>query len=488
VKRIVVIGGGATGLAAGNTLKESLEGDKNVEFLVLEKNDRPGGQIKTIIKDGFVLECGPDCVISDKSTTFEFARKLGIEDEMVNTRSASGGTYILKRGKLIRMPEGVMMMIPTKFKPFIKTKLISWPGKIRAAMDVFIPRRKNLEEDEALASFVKRRLGQEILDVLAEPLVGGIHASDPDTMSLASTFPRFLKMEKDDRSLIMAMLKSKRKMAKMMKNKPAPDPSAPPKKRWTMFVSFKNGMQTLTDELANALGKDTLKLKTEVQRIDKIKVTGGKTAYKLQVKGIGDIEADAVVLTTLPHQTGQLVASFDPEMAAALEEIKCVSSATVNLVYKAEDMPIELDTNGFLVPKVENMNVMASTWTTTKWPGRAPEGFVMLRAFVGGAFHQELASLNDEEMLNLVSADLKKIMGIDAEPTMTNITRWIKSMPQYTLGHPDRLKIINERITAHEGLFLAGASYRGVGVPDCMNNGRNAALEALEHVKTGAKK
>jgi oxygen-dependent protoporphyrinogen oxidase len=488
VKRIVVIGSGVTGLAAGYALKEKVEGDKDVEFLVLEKDDKPGGQIETVLEDGYVLEGGPDCFISEKPWAFEFASKVGLDDELVSTVSASGGTYILKKGKLVRMPEGVMMMIPTKFKPFIKTKLISWPGKIRAAMDVFIPRRKNLDEDEALSSFVRRRLGQEILDVLAEPLIGGIHASDPDTMSLASTFPRFLKMEKDDRSLIMAMMKSKKKMAKMMKDKPAPDPSAPPKKRWTMFVSFKNGMQTLTDAMAKALGQDVLKLKTEVQRIEKITVPGGKTAYKLQVKGVGELEADAVVLTSLAYQTAALVEPFDPELAKPLSEINSVSSATVCLAYRAEDIPRELDANGFLVPRVENRTLMASTWTTTKWPNRNPEGFVLLRAFVGGAFNQEIVDKKDEEILTMIKSDLKDIMGITAEPVKTRIFRWKKSMPQYTMGHPERIAKINERVASHDGLFIAGASYGGVGIPDCMNNGRNAALEALEYVKTGAKK
>ncbi|MFA5866394.1 MAG: protoporphyrinogen oxidase [Actinomycetota bacterium] len=490
MKRIVVVGAGAAGLAAGYALKESLQGDKDIEFLVLEKNDKAGGQIRTVLEDGFILEGGPDCVISDKPTTFEFAKKLGIEDEMVNTRSASGGTYIIKKGQLIRMPEGVMMMIPTKFKPFIKTKLISWPGKIRAAMDVFIPRRKNLDEDEELSSFVRRRLGQEILDVLAEPLIGGIHASDPDTMSLASTFPRFLKMEKDDRSLILAMFKSKRKMAKTIKSSSRSSSSAsePGTKRWTMFVSFKNGMQTLTDALARALGRDVLKLKTEVQRIEKITIPGGKTAYKLQVKGIGDIEADAVVLTTLAFQTAALVEPFDSELAAPLSEINSVSSATVNLVYRTEDIPRELDANGFLVPRVEGRNLMASTWTSSKWPNRAPEGFVLLRAFVGGAFNQAIVDEDDATILKLIKSDLKDLMGITAEPSKTKIFRWKKSMPQYTMGYPERLAKIDERLAAHDGLFLAGASYGGVGVPDCMNNARKAALEALEYVKIGGKK
>jgi oxygen-dependent protoporphyrinogen oxidase len=288
------------------------------------------------------------------------------------------------------------------------------------------------------------------------------------------------------------MVKAKRKMAKMMKDKPAPDPNAPPKhantqgagkKRWTMFVSYKNGMQTLTDGLAEAIGPDILKLKTEVTKIDKGKRTDGRQLYRLKVRGIGEIEADAVVLTTLSHSTAELVNGFDNALAATLATINCVSSATVNLVYRDEEIPRPLDANGFLVPKVENKKLMASTWTTSKWEHRAPEGYTMLRAFVGGAFNQDLVSLSDDEIISLVKKDLRDIMDIEADPIKVRVTRWPKSMPQYTLGHLDRVAVIREREAAHKGLFLAGASYNGVGIPDCLNNGRNSALEALEHVK-----
>lgn len=493
MKRIVVIGAGATGLSAAYALTQELKGQSDVEVLLLEKSDRAGGQILTVLEDDFVLECGPDCFISDKPAVLKLAGPLGIEDDLRGTRSESGGTYILTNGKLVRMPEGVMMMIPTKFKPFIGTKLLTWPGKIRAAMDVFIPRRKNLDDDETLASFVSRRLGREILDRLAEPLVGGIHASDPETMSLASTFPRFLKMEKDDRSLIMAMLKSKRKMAQMKKTMPPadaveefegqPDAPKPPKKRWTMFVSFKNGMQTFTDALAAAIGPDVIKLKTDVATIEKKTLTGGGTSYVLKVKGVGDIEADAVILTSLAPQTGALVETFDDKLAGTLRDITCVSSATVNLVYKEADVALPLDANGVLVPKVEGREIMAMTWVTTKWPDRAPDGYVMIRVFVGGAFRQELVSLSDEEIMRLVKDEMKDIMDITAQPVKARITRWVKTMPQYSMGHLERIAAIREREEAHAGLFITGASYSGVGIPDCVTAGQAVAKAALEHVR-----
>jgi oxygen-dependent protoporphyrinogen oxidase len=493
VKRIVIIGGGVTGLGAAYALKKELNGDKNVEVLLLEKSDSTGGQIKSVVDGDLMLECGPDCFISDKPAVLEISEELGISDQLVPTRSESGGTYILTKGKLVRMPEGVMMMIPTQFKPFIGTKLLTWPGKIRAAMDVFIPRRKNLDEDETLASFVKRRLGQEILDRLAEPLVGGIHASDPDTMSLASTFPRFLKMEKDDRSLIMAMLKSKRKMAKMKKVMAAKAggsdqaAAAKPKKRWTMFVSFKKGMQTLTDTMAEAVGKEIIRPKTEVTSIEKAMTADGRPSYKLRLKGVGDIEADAVIVTNVAVQAAEILRELDPELAGALSEIKGVSSATVNLVYKESDMTRPLDANGFLVPRVEGRRIMAGTWVSSKWPNRVPDGYVMIRIFVGGAFQQELASLSDEEMMTLVKEELNDIMGITAEPSRVEITRWMKSMPQYTIGHQERLATIRAREEAHSGLYLTGCSYIGVGVPDCLKNGRAAGMDALSYVKSAAK-
>ena len=483
MKRIVIIGAGVTGLAAAHALTLELKGQKDIEVLLLEKSNRTGGQILTVIEDDFVLECGPDCFISDKPAVLQLAGPLGIEAELTGTRSESGGTYILTNGKLVRMPEGVMMMIPTKFKPFISTRLLTWPGKIRAAMDVFIPRRKNLDDDETLASFVNRRLGREILDRLAEPLVGGIHASDPETMSLASTFPRFLKMEKDDRSLIMAMLKAKRKMAKIKRNMPAPDPTTPPKKRWTMFVSFKNGMQTFTDALAAAVGPDVIKLKTDVRTLEKRTMSNGGTSYTLKLRDVGDIEADAVILTSLAPQTSALVETFDQTMAGVLKDITCVSSATVNVVYNEVDIARPLDANGVLVPRVENRDIMAMTWTTSKWPHRAPAGYVMIRAFVGGAFRQELVSLSDEEIMRLVKDELKAIMGISAEPVKARISRWVKTMPQYSMGHGERVNIIREREQSHPGLFITGASYAGVGVPDCVTAGQAAARAALEHVK-----
>lgn len=493
MKRIVVIGAGATGLAAAYQLVNDLGDRKDAEILLLEKSDRVGGQILSVVEDDFVLECGPDCFISDKPAVLKLAEPLGITDELTGTRSAAGGTDILTNGKLVRMPEGVMMMIPTKFKPFISTKLLSWPGKIRAAMDVFIPRRKNLDDDETLASFVNRRLGKEILDRLAEPLVGGIHASDPDTMSLAATFPRFLKMEKDDRSLIMAMLKSKRRMAKMKKAAPppeaveefegTPEEHKEPPKRWTMFVSFKQGMQTFTDALAAAIGPEVIKLNTEVTRIEQKTLPGGGVSYKLNLKRVGDIEADAVIIASLAPQAGALVESLDATLAGTLRDINCVSSATVNLVYRAADLTRPLETNGCLIPQVENREIMATTWTTNKWPYRAPEGFVMIRAFVGGAFRQELVSLSDEEIMRLVRDELKSIVDISAEPVKTRITRWVKTMPQYSMGHLERIAIIRAREQDHPGLFLAGASYSGVGVPDCVTAGQNAAQRALEYIR-----
>ncbi len=473
MKRIVIIGGGVSGLGAAYTLKELQAENGDMEFVLLEKQDRLGGQVITEKINGFTVEGGPDCVIRDKTATYDFAKKIGIYEDLINTQTENQGTFILNDGKLEPLPEGVMMMVPTKFSPFVQSALLTWRGKLRAGMDLFIPRSKGLD-DESLGSFVTRRFGREVLDKIAEPLVGGIHASDPETMSLKATFPRFLQYEKDKRSLIIAMLSAKRKMAKA-----APSFSKGPER--TLFVSFKNGMQELIDGLENGIGQEHLQMTSAVERVEP--KTGGKAGYDVVLRNGERIEADAVIMTTLSYACADLIENFDKELSDSLLEIPCVSSATINLAYKREDVPHDLRGYGFLVPQVENRQIMASTWTSSKWPGRAPEGYVLLRTFAGGAFNQDLAFQDNERIVRVMRHELQDILGITAEPYFSRVFHWKASMPQYSMGHTDRVEKIEELTAGHGGLFITGASYRGVGVPDCLNNGKEAAIKALEFVK-----
>lgn len=462
-----------TGLAAAYTLHEARRGGTDVDWVLLEKDDRVGGKIITERTGGFVIDGGPDCFLPEKRWVGQLAAKLGIDGDMLPTNDERKKTFILSDGQLHLLPDGVMGLVPTKFVPFATSSLFSLSGKLRMAMDVFTPRRAN-NDDETLASFVRRRLGQEALDKLAEPLIGGIHASDPEQMSLKATFPRFLEMEAKSGSLIRHMLKARRKM-------PPPPPPAPGRPKRTFFMSFLQGMGELTDTCAAKLDPERVITGVEVRSI---RESDGRYAIKLA--GRDDIEADAVIVATEAHAAVRLLEKLDERISEALAGIPHVSSATVSLAYKKDKIGNDLDGFGFVVPSVEHRKIMASTWTSTKWSHRVPEGYVMLRAFVGGAHDENLAQLPDDKMAKTVRSELADIMGIKAKPEMVRIFRWPNGMPQYTLGHLDRVATIEARCEEHPGLFIAGGAYRGVGIGDCINGGEQAAAAAIGAIDSSA--
>jgi len=466
VKRIVVIGAGITGLAAAYALHQAKSEGQDVEWLLLEREDRVGGKIHTERTGGFVIDGGPDCFLPEKPWVGQLAAALGIDGDMLPTNDEHKKTFILSGGKLHLLPDGVMGLVPTKFVPFATSGLFSWPGKLRMAADLVIPKRQD-DGDETLASFVRRRLGQEALDKLAEPLIGGIHASDPEQMSLKATFPRFLDMEQKSGSLIRHMLKARKKM-------PAPPPPKPGRPKRTFFMSFVQGMSELTDSCAARLDPERVLTGVAVTGIER-----EGDGYLVKVAGRDPIKGSAVIVATEAHAAASLVEPIDSTMSEALASIPHVSSATVSLAYKKDEAGHDLDGFGFIVPSVEHRKIMASTWTSTKWSHRVPEGYVMLRAFVGGAHNQELADLGEAEMTQMVRAELKDLMGIVAKPDLVRIFRWPKGMPQYTLGHLERVAKIESRAAGHAGLLIAGGAYHGVGIGDCINAGQKAAADAV---------
>ncbi len=469
MKRVVVIGAGITGLAAAYALHEAQSQGAQVDWLLIEKDERVGGKIATDFSHGFVIDGGPDCFLPEKPWGVQLAKKLGIDSDMIPTNDDRKGTYILAGGKLHLLPEGVMGLVPTKFVPFATTSLFSWGGKLRMAADLIIPKKIVDGDDETLASFVRRRLGQEALDKLAEPLIGGIHASDPEQMSLKATFPRFLEMEQKSRSLIRHMVKARKKM-------PAAPPPDSGKPKRTFFMSFVRGMGELTDSVFERLDPERVLTGVEVIAIEE----RGESGYRLRMKDYDDIEADAVIVATEAYVAARLLEGIDEKISTACAKIPHVSSATVSLGYKSDEIGHGLQGFGFIVPSVENRKIMASTWSSTKWSHRAPSGHVLLRAFVGGAHNQELSELPDDEMIRTVRDELAAIMGISAKPVLEKIFRWPMGMPQYTIGHLDRVKTIETLSLEHPGLFVVGGAYRGVGVPDCINDAWKAAAAALE--------
>jgi oxygen-dependent protoporphyrinogen oxidase len=468
VKHVVIIGGGVAGLGAAYKLKRARDAGHDVTFDLYEKDDRLGGKIRTEQVEGFVLDGGPDCFLTQKPAVHRIAKMLGISERLLPSDESRKRTLILAGGGLHDLPDGVMMFAPTKFLPFATTGLFTWPGKIRMAMDLVIPKKRR-PGDETLDSFVRRRMGHECLDRLAEPLVGGVHASDPDLMSLEATFPNLLDMEQKHGSLIKGFVATRRKVAEMKKKHP-PKPGRPR----TFFTSFKGGMQELTDALADAAGRESIHAGMAVERLER-----DGDAWKVTLADGSTTSADGVIVATEAWAAAELVGPLDAEVEDALENIPHSSSATVSMAFDMKDVKIDTDAFGLLCPLVEDRSIMAGTYSSTKWPGRAPKGRFLARGFVGGPHNQEILEKSDEELVEIVHAEFADILGLDAEPLFARVYRWEKGMPQYTLGHIGRVELVQDRVGEMRGLAVAGGSYTGVGVPNCIESGEAAVTKVL---------
>ncbi|HBG47360.1 MAG TPA: protoporphyrinogen oxidase [Deltaproteobacteria bacterium] len=477
MKRVVIIGGGIAGLATAWSLREHQGDCPPFEIVLVERNPRFGGNIQTERVDGFLVEGGPDCFLSEKPWAMELCKRVGLEDKLLNTNDKNRKTFVLSGGKLHVLPEGVILMIPTKILPLATSSLISWPGKIRMAFDLFVPKRKE-KGDESLGDFVRRRLGKEALDKIAEPLVAGVHAGDPETMSVRASFPKFVQLEEESGSLIRGMV---RRMASAAAHrKPAPAGGAP-KRKVTMFMTLRDGLTELIDTLSTRLKgmKDTvLKTGTAASSVEKAAGAG----YRVNLVGGGSIEADAVVIAAPAWAASSMISAEDPELAKKLLTIPYVSTATVSIAFKRKDVSHPLDGFGFVVPRIEKRRIMAATWTSVKFAQRAPEDSVLLRCFVGGSKNAELVSLSDGEILKMVREELRDIMGIDAEPVLARVFKWRESMPQYTIGHEERIAWIDERLLGHPGLYLAGSAYHGIGISDSIRYGEVVAKRVLHQI------
>ncbi len=471
--RIIIVGGGIAGLAAAVHLKAGAKAhSKKVDVLLLEKNGRIGGKIVTERHGGFLIEGGPDSFLPEKVWTVNLAKHLGLEPEMLPSNDQFKGTFIYSRKKLHSLPEGVMLMVPTMFMPMAKSNLISWPGKMRMGLEVFVPKRK-IREDESLASFVTRRLGRECLEKIAEPLVAGIHTSNPDNMSVLSTFPRFVDMEQKSGSLIRAMVAAMKNRPHATLSGPPPKPGAP---RMTYFMSFKNGMQTLSQACADFIGKDSIRLGAAVQAVEP-----KDKGYTVILENGEKLDADYVMLGTAAYDSAGMVKGFDETLAMQMNKIEWSSSATVSVAFKKDDVKVPLKGFGFIVPRVEGRRVNAATYSSIKWSYRAPDDQLLIRVFVGGGHHEELVrELDDAGMTQMVLEELDGILGLKANPQFSKIYRWHKGMPKYTVGHMDRIGLMDRSLSLHPGLHLIGCSYKGIGLGDCVHEAQIAAEKILK--------
>lgn len=453
MSHIIIIGGGISGLAAAHRLLE-----QQVHVTLLEASPRLGGTIQTEHRDGFLLERGPDSFISEKLQALALAKQLGIESRLVQTNEQFRRSFIVRDGRLRAVPEGFQLLAPSRLWPFITSDIFSVAGKARMAADLLLPRKQtNGANDESLASFVRRRLGTEALERMAQPMVGGIYTADPETLSLRATLPRFLDMEQKHRSLILAMLRQGR--AQKIGTSGA---------RYSLFLSFDRGMQVLVDTLAQQLKAD-IHLNTRALSLQR------NDAGWTIVTSNGELKADAICVAVPAYIAAGLLNDVDERLAEKLRQIKYASTATINFAYRRAAVKHALNGFGFVVPFVEKRSLLACTFSNVKFLGRAPEGHVLLRAFAGGALQPEIFALNESEMAARVEADLRELLGINEAPLFVETAKWERSMPQYEVGHLDRVNEIEKLTAEMPGLTLAGNAYRGAGIPDCIRSGQVAA-------------
>jgi len=454
MNKIAIVGGGISALACAVDLKE-----KGFNFTLFEKENFVGGKLLTEKIGGFTVEGGPDSYLPEKIWSVQLIKKVGLAGEMLCSNDEHKGTFIYSGGRLHPLPEGVMLMVPTMIMPLVKSSLISWPGKLRMGMELFVPPRKD-RKDESLAEFVTRRLGRECLEKIAEPLVAGIHTSNPDNMSVLATFPRFVEMERKSGSLIKSMVAAMNKM-------PPQNPSGP---KMTYFMSLKEGMQELVQGCVSYVGAERIRTGTAV-----VLVAKKESGYRLTFGNGSTTDFDAVVFATPSYVTKEILGDMDEELCGRLSAIAWSSSATVSIAFRKEDIKKPLPGFGFIVPRVENRRINACTWSSIKWSHRAADDTVLIRSFVGGGHHEELVSFGDQELLATVLNELKEMIGISAEPVFSKVYRWFQGMPKYTVGHLERIASIDEKRKEHRGLFFIGCSYRGIGIGDCVKSGFDAA-------------
>src|SRR5213594_4518204 len=381
--RVVIVGGGIAGLAAAHRVVEwSRERSRAVDLTLFEAADRLGGTIQTERCDGFLVECGPDSFLSEKPWALALCRRLGVEARLVRTDDRFRRTFVVFGGRLHPLPDGFQLLAPTRLGPFLASTLFSWPGKLRMALDLVLPRGG--DPDESLGAFVRRRLGREALERVAQPLVAGIYTADPDDLSLAATMPRFRELERRERSVVLGLWRANRK---------APQ-AGTSGARWSLFVTFQNGMEELVTTLASRLPPGTALLKHRVDGIER----HGHGWRVLSVEGAA-VEADRVIVAAEAYTTSRLLRYVDPSLATLLGEIPYASSATVTLGYRRGDVPNPLDGFGFVVPRTERRAVLACTFSSVKYPGRAPEGHALLRCFVGGALNAGILQSNDAALV-----------------------------------------------------------------------------------------
>ncbi|ASN06567.1 protoporphyrinogen oxidase [Virgibacillus necropolis] len=462
-KEIVIVGGGITGLSAAYYLqKEIKEQGLPYKVKLVEASSRLGGKISTLKKDGFTIERGPDSFLSRKTPAVKLAKEVGLDDQLV--RNGTGQAYILVNNKLHKMPRGSHMGIPTKARPFLFSNLFSFKGKMRAGFDFVLPKGKEVQ-DQSLGGFFRHRFGNELVENVIDPLLSGIYSGDIDDMSLMATYPNFYRLQQDHKSLIKGLRKTLPKSPRSTKKKAG------------VFYTFKDGFESLVKQTEQKLDKGTITLNVAVDHIEK-----KDHGYHLLLSSGEVYKADAIIIAAQHETLPKVFSQYD--FFHEFDLVPSTSVANVAMAFDQSAIKRDINGTGFVVSRTSDYRITACTWTHKKWPHTTPEGSVLLRCYVGRPNDQEVVDLTDEEIKDIVLEDLNKTMNITQAPKFSVITRWRNARPQYTVGHTERItKIRGKMAEMLPGVYLAGSSFEGVGIPDCIEQGEKAVDNVLEFLR-----
>ena len=485
-KRVAIIGGGIAGLSTAWYLQnKAREEGLDLQYTVLECSDRWGGKIftETIEELGdqpFIVEGGPDSFLTQKPWAVQLARELGLDDRLLGTNDEMRKVFVLNKGRPTPLPDGVLLIVPTKIGPFAFSSLLSPLGKLRMGLDLFIPAKRD-GQDETLAEFITRRLGNEALDKIAEPLMSGIYNAEAERQSLLATFPRFRALEEKHGSLIKGMLASQR----ARKNGAGPKDASKSgrhsqdQQKLSMFVSLTNGTQELVGALVDSLDGN-LQLNSAVNELE-----WRDDHYSLALSDGSRLEADAVIMAIPSYIAAQIIQPLAPDAAAGLEDIRYVSTGTISLAFRRKDVDL-LKGFGLVIPRSEQRLINAVTLTSTKFDHRAPDDHVLLRVFFGGSRHPQMMDIDDNDLLATVLGELNALLGIEARPVFHRIYRWQRANPQYDVGHLERVAAIEEALP--RGVHVTGSPYRGIGIPDCVHQGQQTANQVIKELLISSEK
>ncbi len=465
-RHVVILGGGVTGLAAAYRLRRTVPSPDDLAITLVERRSRLGGSIGTERHEGYLIESGVDSFFTLTATAVELSGMLGLRGRLQGP--AHRRVYVARRGRLVPLPEGLALLTTPRLGPMIRSSLLSLRGKARLAVEPLVPARRE-QKDESLASFVRRRLGREALERIADPLVAGIHAGDPEQLSMSSLLPQFLAYEREHGSVFRGLQAAAR-------SRPVRDPTLP-----GPFATFPNGMAELVNALVAQTPDVAWRPGTRALAIER----GRPGSFEIPLDDGSALRSEAVLLTTPAPVSARLLEKLEPKLADALHAIPYASSAVISLAFPA-DACRPLDGSGLLVPRTEGVHLKACTWVSSKFEGRAPSGHVLLRAFYGGVREASVLDRPDDALADLAVQELTPLLGLRGPPEFARVHRWQNAHPQYDVDHAERVATIESARTTVPGLFLAGSAYRGIGVPACIEDADRAARGVSSFLSTEA--